>query len=102
MRWLIAATLLVLSLPLAFSHEKWADGTIPPAWVKAACCGQADAHILGSNDYWIDAHGFHVVGIDQAVPIDKVLPSQDGKVWAFYNVRSRDGVIHCVFYSGSI
>lgn len=101
MRWLMVTLLSLASFP-ATGHDKWANGEQVPQWVSTACCGQADAHILGSNDYWIDAHGFHVVGIDQAVPIDKVLPSQDGKVWAFYNVRSRDGVIHCVFYSGGV
>lgn len=102
MRWLMVTSMLALASLPATGHEKWADGSEVPKWIRTSCCGQADAHILGSNDYWIDAHGFHVVGIDQTVPIDKVLPSQDGKVWAFYNVRSRNAVIHCVFYSGSI
>ena len=102
MRWLMAACLSVTASLPATGHDKWANGEQVPAWVASACCGQAEAHVLGPQEYWIDSHGFHVVGIDQVVPLDKVLPSQDGKVWAFYNVMSRNAVVHCVFYSGSI
>lgn len=100
MRWLMVA-LVIASFP-AVAHDRWADGSEVPKWIKSACCGQADAHVLGPDEYWIDAHGFHVSGIDKSVPLDKVLPSQDGKVWAFYTTRSANAVIHCVFYSGSI
>ncbi len=86
-----------------WSHTTWANGDEVPNWVARSCCGQADAHVLGSDDYFIDVTGFHVKGIDMVVPLDKVLPSQDGRVWAFYpSGVGENAKIYCVFYSGSI
>lgn len=88
---------------ITLAHDKWANGDSVPSWIKSACCGQADAHILGLDEYSIDATGFHVRGINMSFPLDKVLPSQDGNVWAFYppNV-GLNAQIYCVFYSGAI
>ena len=87
----------------AWPHDVWANGDKVPAWVATSCCGQADAHVLGPDDYFIDSAGFHVKGIGMTVPLDKVLPSQDGKVWAFYpSGVGENAKIYCVFYSGSI
>lgn len=88
--------------PKARAHDMWADGSEVPGWVRSSCCGQAEAHVLGRDQYWIDAKGFHVKGLVMVVPIDQVLPSQDGKVWAFYADIGENATIHCVFYSGSI
>lgn len=103
MRTIFAALMLLAFLPGARAHDLWADGSAIPAWIKSSCCGVADAHLLGPGDYSIDAAGFHVKGVDMAVPLDKVSPSLDGRVWAFYpNGPGRDAPIYCVFYSGSI
>lgn len=97
-----AATIAGLLAAPATAHQLWADGSAVPSWVKSSCCGPADAHILGPNDYSIDAEGFHVKGIKMVVPLDKVLPSRDGQVWAFYPFLGENANIYCVFYSGSI
>jgi hypothetical protein len=86
----------------ACAHDAWSNGEKIPNWIKSACCGQAEAHVLGSGEYMIGPDGFHVIGIDTPFPISQILPSQDGKVWAFYNNTGQNAVIHCVFYSGSI
>jgi hypothetical protein len=86
----------------AWPHDFWANGDPVPGWIKSACCGQAEAHVLGSDEYSIDSRGFHVRGIAKAFPMNEILPSQDGKVWAFYNNAGENAVIHCVFYSGAI
>lgn len=87
----------------AFAHDQWANGEPIPSWVRASCCGPADAHVLSTGDYWIDRDGFHLKAVDMVVPLDKILPSQDGRVWAFYaNTVGRNATVYCVFYSGSI
>lgn len=95
--------ILLFYVYAANAHNQWANGSTVPDWIKKACCGQAEAHILGSNDYWIDRNGFHIKAIEAVVPLDKVLPSQDGKVWAFYRDDvGRNAYVQCVFYSGAI
>lgn len=97
--------LLVMALDArsaACAHDQWADGSSVPPWVKSACCGAADAHLLAPGDYWIDKQGFHIRAIDRFVDIDQVQPSQDGQVWAFYKAGTNGVTIYCVFYSGAI
>lgn len=103
-RFLFLAAILAVATPgTARAHDKWADGTDVPSWVKSSCCGKEDAHILGPDDYAIEPDGFHVKGVDMVVPMDLVKPSQDGQVWAFYRAdMGRNAAIYCVFYSGSI
>lgn len=104
---LIVATVLVL-IAMAISgrahaHDQWADGSEIPAWIKSSCCGPADAHLLGPDDYWIDRDGFHIKGINAVTPLDKILPSMDGRVWAFYNPGPGPyAPVYCVFYTGAI
>jgi hypothetical protein len=103
MRAALAALAVLALAGRAQAHDAWADGTEVPAWVKSACCGPADAHILEPGDYSIDKDGFHVRGVDMVVPLDRVSPSQDGRVWAFYRKEMGSfATIYCVFYSGSI
>ena len=89
------AFLLALVFP-AHAHDKWADGTAVPAWVKASCCGPNDAHMdprLGRTET-----GYRVDDLLNVVPFDRVLPSQDGHVWAFYNPDSGPGaLVFCLF-----
>lgn len=100
---LALSAVIVVSATMSLAHDKWANGDSVPGWIKSACCGQADAHVLGSNEYSIDNAGFHVKGINMSFPLDKVLPSQDGKVWAFYPPGvGWNAQIYCVFYSGAI
>jgi hypothetical protein len=71
----------------AFAHDQWADNTPVPSWVKASCCGAADAHHLRPeqvHDYgdWYEVDGYY--GNGGKIPHRVALPSQDGDYWIFY------------------
>lgn len=116
MRWwvetwmLMVLGLLVLMIGTGpgFPHDKWADGSPVPPWVKAACCGPADAHELRPDQVHEGKDGIHIDGYPDLIPYSEVLPSQDGSIWAFYRqIPTTDGSvqfskIYCFFYSGSI
>lgn len=88
----------------AHAHDVWADGSAIPAWVKASCCGPADAHLLNASQIHMLSDGIHIDGIATVVPYERVLPSQDGQIWAFWPVEAGNLTppIYCFFYSGSI
>ena len=78
--------ILALAAP-ASAHDYWADGKPIPNWVKALCCGPADAHHLRpdqvhrvSDDYY-EVDGYH--GNGGKIPVSQALPSQDGDYWIF-------------------
>ena len=84
----------------ASAHDYWADGKPIPNWVKASCCGPADAHHLRpdqvhrvSDDYY-EVDGYH-----HRVPVSQALPSQDGDYWIFYRDDRSDGQsgMYCFF-----
>ncbi len=89
----------------ARAHDQWADGSAIPAWVKSACCGPQDAHVIDSGDVTgPDKQGFyHVKDVGNPVPGDHVFDSQDGQVWAFYNpyMPPKDRYVYCLFLSRS-
>ena len=102
-----AATMLAAALACASpaqAHERWANGDPIPAWVKAECCGPADAHHLTSDQVHEVDGGFQVDGYDdkgvpRTIPAGKLLPSQDGDWWVFYR-RYEDGTVspvYCIF-----
>ena len=82
----------------AMAHDYWANGVPVPAWVKGACCGQADAHLLSTDAVSLQDDGWHIVGLNSVVPSDQVLPSQDGQIWGFWNeANGADASIYCFF-----
>ena len=92
----VVFALVILFFSSADAHDKWADGSNVPAWVRASCCGPADAHMdpqLTRTDT-----GYVVDGLKNEVEFHRVLPSQDGHVWAFYNPAAGvDAMIYCLF-----
>ncbi len=99
MKSTLAALLLLVTGPAA-AHDVWADGRVVPSWVKAACCGPADAHHLRpdqvhrvSDDYYmVDGYRYRIAARD-------ALPSQDGEYWIFYR-DGQDGsqsIAYCFF-----
>lgn len=85
----------------SYAHEQWADGSQIPGWIKASCCGAADAHHLTpgmvhriSDDY------YQVDGYARPIPVSQALPSQDGDYWIFYRdlggTNGQSGV-YCFF-----
>jgi hypothetical protein len=82
----------------AHAHDQWADGTRVPAWVKQYCCGAADAHLLDIGQVHRVVGGFRIDGLKRVVPPERVYPSQDGQVWAFYNGGfGPDALVRCLF-----
>jgi hypothetical protein len=100
----LALLVMLLSTP-AYPHSAWRHGEPIPDWVSASCCGPSDAHQLCLVDTpnaalrdecyesdgtpfprtWPERDGYHIEGYPGApVPLDQVLPSQDGGVWGFY------------------
>lgn len=103
MRAILAALLAVTLGAPARGHDAWADATPIPAWIKSSCCGPADAHLLNDSQIHMLSDGVHIDGIRTVVPYDKVLPSMDGQIWAFYpNNGVSDPPVYCFFFSGSI
>ena len=95
MRALFLAAMLLASPALA--HDKWADGSDIPAWVKSACCGPSDAHMYppihrnAAGEWCVD-------GLKLCKANDEILPSQDGHVWVFYSpFAGSDAWIYCFF-----
>jgi hypothetical protein len=88
MKGLIAILGALVALP-ACAHDQWANGAPVPDWVKASCCGPADAHHLTSDQVHRDGDYYRVDGFLRPIPIAVALPSQDGDYWIFY--RDKDG-----------
>jgi hypothetical protein len=88
MRCLIAI-LGALTVVPACAHDQWTNGAPIPDWVKASCCGPADAHHLTSEQVHRYGGYYRVDGYHRPIPIALALPSQDGDYWIFY--RDKDG-----------
>ncbi len=99
MRPLIAALGFLPLVSLASAHDQWADGSAVPSWVKASCCGPAEAHHLTPDQvHRVSDDAYRIDGVDALIPVSRALPSQDGEYWAFY----ADGIkpaptVHCLF-----
>ena len=87
------------------AHDVWANNMVVPAWVKSACCGPQDAHIIDSSDVTgPDKNGYYrVKDVGIAVPGDHVFDSQDGETWVFYSPAAspKDRFVYCLFLSRS-
>jgi hypothetical protein len=67
----------------AQAHDKWADGSTVPAWVKSKCCGERDVHHLQPEQVHKVDGGYLVDGHDGVIPLSQTDPSQDGDYWIF-------------------
>ena len=97
---ILAALILALAAAgrPAQAHDYWANGVPVPAWVKDACCGQADSHLLSLDAVSLQDDGWHIQGMNTVVPPDHVLPSQDGQFWGFWiEANGPDASIYCFF-----
>lgn len=81
-------SLLIVALAFvspALAHDEWANGGPVPAWVKASCCGPADAHHLRPDQvHRVSDEYYEVDGYKRKIPAQQALPSQDGEYWIFY------------------
>lgn len=99
---LVIGSILLVTMGRAHAHSLWANGAAVPAWVRSSCCGPNDAHLLEESQVHAGADGFHIDGLKTVVPYDKVLPSQDGRIWGFWDPsRGPDAPVYCFFYGGS-
>jgi len=96
----IAVLLFALSASGAEAHDYWSDGKPIPDWVKASCCGPADAHHLRPDQvHRISDEFYSVDGYVRRIPVGQALPSLDGEYWIFYRDDgggSQSGV-YCFF-----
>jgi hypothetical protein len=84
----------------AEAHEVWANGEIVPSWVKAACCGPADAHRLTPDQVHRVSDDYYMVdGYRYRIPAKDALPSQDGDYWIFYRdgAGGNQSIVYCFF-----
>ena len=96
----IAAVLLAASAGSANAHDYWSDGKPVPDWVKASCCGPADAHHLRPDQVHRISDDFYSVdGYIRRIPVGQALPSQDGDYWIFYRDDGASGQsgVYCFF-----
>ena len=94
---------VILWISPAFAHDYWANGQPVPAWVKSSCCGPEDAHLLREDQVHALSDGIHIDGLTTVVPYARVLPSQDGQIWGFWNENlGKQAPIYCFFYEGAI
>ncbi len=80
-----------------FAHEQWASGEAVPSWVKASCCGPADAHHYVDSQVRTLPDGWHIDGVPPVIPYGKELPSEDGDYWLFYKIDWTGTHIYCFF-----
>jgi|SRR6185312_3652902 len=81
------------------AHDRWADGSPVPDWVKQYCCGPNDIHHYRYDEVKITPSGFVLPDYPKEIPADKALKSEDGEYWAFF-VTYADGSkseIYCFF-----
>src|ERR1700733_8815209 len=101
MRSALAAFGATLTLAAtASAHDYWADGKPIPNWVKASCCGPADAHHLRPDQCTASPTTIYEVdGYHRRLPVSQALPSQDRDYWIFYRDDRSDGQsgMYCFF-----
>lgn len=101
MRGRIITALLVLltGLGMARAHDRWADGSPVPAWVKSFCCGPADVHHYAYSEVKVTPEGLMLPDYHKPVPLSRALPSEDGDYWAFFitYANGEQSEIYCLF-----
>lgn len=81
----VVALAALLAATPGSAHDQWADGSAIPSWVKASCCGPADAHHLTPDQvHRVNDEYYEVDGYGKQIPVAQALPSQDGDYWIFY------------------
>ena len=94
-----ALVLAMVSCVPALAHDRLADGSPVPDWIKKSCCGPQDYHPLTPDQVQARPDGWHVAGYNKVVPYGKELPSPDGTYAGFW-LDYGDGTqspIYCLF-----
>jgi hypothetical protein len=105
-KWRLPIIAALALAPRASAHDQWADGKPIPDWVKASCCGPADAHHLtpemvhDEGEYYV-VDGYHgrIAKMIGLTPNPSIIPSQDGDYWIFYRDDGAAGQsnVYCFF-----
>jgi hypothetical protein len=98
--WFLLIALVAFWTVSAYAHNEWADGSKIPDWVKASCCGPADAHHLRPDQVHRVSDDYYMVdGYTHRIPANQALPSQDGDYWIFYRDDGASGQsgVYCFF-----
>jgi hypothetical protein len=85
MRLALIAVLALGWATCASAHDKLADGSPVPEWIRKSCCGPADFHELTADQVHLRADGCHVDGYPYVIPVEKAEPSGDSRYYIFYN-----------------
>jgi hypothetical protein len=73
----------------AQAHDTLADGSPVPSWVKTYCCSESTVHVLDASDVKELPNGYwRVKNFTNLVPPDRVFPSQDSLIYAFYDANT--------------
>jgi hypothetical protein len=101
-RFSLALVAAILFIMPASAHDAWKNGQPIPDWVKASCCGPADAHHLRPDQvHRISADYYMVDGYSRRIPVGQALPSQDGDYWIFYrdsiDDQGNQSGVYCFF-----
>ena len=99
MKGLLLVAALALASP-AVGHDQWADGTPVPDWVKQACCGKSEVHMLTPDQVHhnvAEEYYYFERSYKGKVTDAQVLPSQDGHYWLFYACAEPTCAVHCFF-----
>jgi hypothetical protein len=94
------AAAFALGVAPAVAHDLWSNGKPVPSWVKAACCGEADAHRLRPDQVRQNDRGDYLVqGYRDPIAAKFALPSEDGDYWIFYrdNLDGSRSAVFCFF-----
>jgi hypothetical protein len=97
--WLAILAIVLVFAFRAHAHDRWADGEPVPAWVKATCCGVADAHHLTPAQVHRVTGGMMVDGYPDVIPFSQWAPSPDGEYWVFFGHAADGSVsrVYCAF-----
>lgn len=97
---IVVALLYWGAISFAHAHDAWANGDPIPAWVKASCCGPADAHHLRPDQVHDEGEFYRVDGYNRPIPRKEAQPSLDGDYWIFYKENTLSGGqsgVYCFF-----
>lgn len=101
MKSILLTAALIATTP-AIAHDAWSTGEEVPAWVKADCCGKADAHHIKFSSIHVTNGGYKIDGLNIVIPFSRALPSQDGEAWGFWSAYSEPTtLVYCFFYPNS-
>ncbi len=92
---LMAGACLLGASTAAIAHDSWiARGEYRNPVTGEWCCGEHDCFPVAGKNIAINETGYEIRHLDETVPYERVLPSEDGKYWRCHRP---DGTRRCFF-----